>query len=66
MTPAQRQQASRAARKLQRFEDFPPMQISLLLSAQSSQALRMLSNSDVSQKEVIEKLLIDSYTKMKM
>jgi len=65
MTATERQQASRAARKLQRFESFPPVQISMLLSGQASQALRMLINSDTSQKEIIEKLLIDAYEKMK-
>lgn len=59
MTPAQRQRASRAARRLQRFESFPPGQISILLSPQANQALRMLINSDMSQKEIIEKLLIN-------
>ena len=65
MTATERQRASRAARMLQRFESYPPMQISMLLSPQASQALRMLINSDTSQKEVIEKLLIDAYTKTK-
>jgi len=65
MTSTERQRASRAARKLQRFESFPPVQISVLLSPQASQALRMLINSDTSQKEIIEELLIDAYTKMK-
>lgn len=65
-TDAQRQRASRAARKQQRFESFPPVQISMMLSAQASQALSMLvSNSGASQKGVIEKLLIDEYTKSK-
>ena len=66
MTPTERQRASRAARKLQRFESFPPVQVSMLLSPKASQALRMLLNSDTSQKEIIEKLLIDAYAKMKV
>lgn len=65
MTATERQRASRAARKLQRFESFPPVYLSVLLSPQASQALRMLINSDTSQKEIIEKLLIDAYAKMK-
>jgi len=39
--------------------------LSVLLSPQASQALRMLINSDTSQKEIIEKLLIDAYAEMK-
>lgn len=65
MTQCERQQKSRAVRKQERFESFPPMQISMLLSGEASQALCMLINSDTSQKRVIEKSLIDSYTKMK-
>jgi len=65
MTATERQRVSRAARKLQRFESFPPVHLSVLLSPQASQALRMLINSDTSQKEIIEKLLIDAYAEMK-
>jgi len=66
MTATERQLASRAARKLQTFETFPPVHLSMLLSGQASQALRMLAvNRDTSQKEIIEKLLIDAYTKSK-
>lgn len=52
MTATERQRMSRSTRKLQRFESFPPSQISMLLSAEASQALRMLINRDTSQKEV--------------
>ncbi len=62
MTPAERQRKSRAARKSQTFETFTPKHISVLLSAEASQALVMLSR-DVSQKEVIERLLIEAYRK---
>ena len=62
MTPAERQRKSRAARKSQTFETFPPKQISVLLSAEASQALVMLSR-DMSQKEVIERLLVEAYCK---
>lgn len=65
MTQSERQQKSRAVRKQKRFESFPPMQISMLLSGEASQALCMLINSDTSQKKVIEKLLIEAYTKIK-
>lgn len=66
MSPTERQRASRAARKLERFESFPPVHFSVLLSGQASQALRMLAhNRDASQKEIIEKMLIDAYEKMK-
>jgi hypothetical protein len=65
MTATERQRASRAARKLQRFESFPPVQISMLLSPQASQALRMLINGDKSQKEIIEELLIQAYSSQK-
>lgn len=65
MTATERQRASRAARKQQRFESFPPVQISMLLSPQASQALRMLINSDMSQKEAIEALLIQAYADQK-
>ncbi len=65
MTATERQRMSRSTRKLQRFESFPPSQISMLLSAEASQALRMLINRDTSQKEVIEKLLIEAYQKTK-
>lgn len=66
MTPAQRQRASRAARKKKSFESFPPVQISMMLSAEASQALQMLARyRDVSQKAVIENLLIEEYAKYK-
>lgn len=65
MTPAQRQRASRAARKKVRFETCPAMQISMMLSAEATQALQMLvyNNRDKSQKLIIEELLIEAYRK---
>jgi hypothetical protein len=60
LTPAERQRQSRAERKAKTWETFPAKQISLLLSAEASQALVMLSR-DVSQKEVIERLLSEAY-----
>lgn len=64
MTPAERQRASRAARKKERFNTCPAKQISIMLSAEASQALEQLVfDSDLSQKEIIEKLLIEAYSK---
>ena len=64
MTPAERQRASRAARKKERFESCPAMQIGMMLSPKASQALQMLVYyRDVSQKQIIEELLIDAYKK---
>ena len=64
MTPAARQRASRAARKEIRYETFPPKQISIMLSAEATQALDMLMvNRDMSQKRIIEELLIEAYRK---
>ena len=64
MTPAERQRVSRAARKKERFESCPAMQIGMMLSPQASQALQMLAYCrDVSQKQIIEELLIDAYKK---
>ena len=64
MTPAERQRASRAARKKERFNTCPAKQISIMLSAEASQALEQLVfESDKSQKEIIEKLLIDAHNK---
>lgn len=66
MTPAQRQQASRAKRLSERFESFPARQINILLSPQATQALDMLTNyRDKSQKEIIEELLINDYANHK-
>ncbi len=66
MTVTERQQASRAGRKLQCFESFPPVHLSVLLSGKASQALSMLAhNRDTSRKEIIEKLLIAAYAEMK-
>jgi len=62
MTPAQRQQASRAKRLEDRLGKFAARQISILLSAQAIQALDTLANNrDKSQKEVIEELLIQAF-----
>lgn len=62
MTTAQRQRASRDARKKESFETFTPMQISMMLSAEATQALQMLVyGRDVSQKSIIENLLIEAY-----
>jgi len=66
MTPAERQRASRVARKKESFETFTPMQISMMLSAEATQALQMLTyGRDVSQKSIIENLLIQAYQKAK-
>lgn len=66
MTPAQRQQASRAKRLSERFETFPARQINILLSPQATQALDMLTSyRDKSQKELIEELLIHAYANYK-
>ncbi len=67
MTTAQRQRVSRITRKKETFETFPPMQISMMLSAEATQALRMLAYNkrDMSQKKIIEELLIEAYTKHK-
>lgn len=66
MTSTERQRASRAARKRQTFESFPAMHLSMLLSGQATQALRMLAiKRDTSQKEIIEKLLIGAYAESK-
>ncbi|MEQ1667444.1 MAG: hypothetical protein ABL868_03220 [Sulfuriferula sp.] len=66
MTVAERQRASRAKRRMATFESFSPIQISVLLSAEASQALRMLSYGDKSQKKVIEDLLIEAYRLKKL
>jgi hypothetical protein len=64
MTPAQRQRASRAARKKERFETTPAIQISMMLSAEASQALEQLVyEGKVTRKAVIERLLIEAYRK---
>lgn len=64
MTPAQRQRASRAARKKERFETCPAIQISVMLTAEATQALQQLAYCrDVSQKQIIEELLIEAYRK---
>jgi hypothetical protein len=66
MTPAQRQQASRAKRLSERFESFPARQINILLSPQATQALDMLTSyRDKSQKALIEELLIHAYANHK-
>ena len=66
MTPAQRQQTSRAKRLSERFESFPAKQINILLSPQATQALDMLTGyRDKSQKALIEELLIHAYANHK-
>ena len=66
MTPAQRQQASRAKRLSEKFESFPAKQINILLSPQANQALEMLASyRDKSQKALIEELLIHAYAKQR-
>lgn len=66
MTPAQRQQASRARRLAEEFENFPARQINILLSPQATQALDMMTNyRDKSQKSLIEELLIHAYADYK-
>ncbi|MFA7238869.1 MAG: hypothetical protein WC091_02060 [Sulfuricellaceae bacterium] len=62
MTPAERQRASRRKRKAQRFESFQAQQVSVILSAEASQALTMLChNRDLSQKALLDQLLIAAY-----
>lgn len=65
MTAAQRQRASRAKRKKDRFETCPSIQIGMMLSPEATQALQMLAynNRDKSQKLIIEELLIKAYRK---
>lgn len=66
MTPAQRQQVSRAKRLSEKFESFPAKQINILLSPQATQALDMLTYScDKSQKALIEELLIHAHAKQR-
>ena len=62
MTPAERQRASRAKRKLQTYDSFPAQQLAIMLSAEATKALRMLChNRDLSQKELVDTLLVDAY-----
>lgn len=62
MTPAERQRASRAKRKAQRFESFPAQQVNVILSAEASQALTMLCHHrDLSQKALLDQMLIAAY-----
>jgi hypothetical protein len=42
MTPAERQKASRAKRKLQTFDGYSPILLSILLSAEATRALQVL------------------------
>ena len=64
MTPAQRQQASRAKRRSERYGTSNARQVNFLLSAKAIQALdKLTSYRDKSQKEVIEELLIQAYGK---
>ena len=64
MTAAERQRASRAARKTKTCDTFMAKQISLMLSPEASKALVMLVHkSDLSQKQIIDKLLTDAYQK---
>ncbi len=66
MTPAQRQRVSREARRKQRFNDCPAKQVSMMLSAEATQALEQLSYSrKLTQKEIIEGLLIEAYANHK-
>lgn len=66
MSATERQRASRAARLQQRADGYPAAQLSVLLSPEANQALRMLAfNRDTSQKEIIEGLLIQAYEKQK-
>lgn len=61
-TGAQRQADSRARRKALTCDSFAGQQVSWMLSPQAVKALRMLSfNCDMSQKEVVERLLCNAY-----
>lgn len=61
-TGAQRQADSRAKRKALTCDSFSGQQVSWMLSPEAVKALRMLSlNCDMSQKEVVEKLLCNAY-----
>jgi len=62
MTPAQRQQASRARRLAEKFELTSARQVNFLLSAKATHALDMLTKiRDKSQKSVVEEVLIETY-----
>jgi hypothetical protein len=62
MTSAERQRVSRLNRKKERFDTFQPKSVTFLLSARAVKALEMLShNSDLSQKSIVESLLIAAY-----
>ena len=62
MTPSERQRASRANRKAQSFESFPAQQVCVILSAEATQALRMLCHRrDLSQKALLDQILIATY-----
>jgi hypothetical protein len=59
---AQRQADSRAKRKAMTCESFAGQQVSWMLSPQAVMALQMLSyNCDMSQKQVVERLLCNAY-----
>jgi len=59
---AERQRISRANRKALTCDTFTGQQFSVMLSPEAAKALRMLAfNCDMSQKDVIEQLLIKAY-----
>jgi hypothetical protein len=59
MTPAERQKASRAKRKLQTFDGYSPILLSILLSAEALQVLSLMYGT--ANKTTIEKVLIEAY-----
>jgi hypothetical protein len=62
MTPAQRQQASRARRLAEKFESTSARQVNFLLSARATHALDMLTKIRTkTQKIVVEEVLIETY-----
>lgn len=59
---AERQRISRARRRAQTCDTFEGQQVSVMLCPEATKALRMLAlNCDMSQKQVIEHLLIKAY-----
>lgn len=66
MTPAERQKASRARRKLQTFDGYSPLLLSFLLSAEATRALHVLSSTfGTTNKTTVEKVLINAFNELK-
>ncbi|BBJ22617.1 hypothetical protein [Candidatus Nitrotoga sp. AM1P] len=61
-TGAERQADSRAKRKALTFDSFSGQQVSWMLSPEAVKSLKILAlNCDMSQKEVVERLLCNAY-----